>query len=138
MMSITVDAPLSPPRAAGWGLVLLAPAALFLLAVMLKEGFGIGFLFAPVEALISQPDRLRVFNLVSPVVLLGGIAGALLLNSVAIGTLGVRWEENRLVGTVTIAPRTPNMALILAGCLMMAILLGYAFVENYSIVRTHP
>jgi len=40
------------------GLVLLAPAALFLVANILNE-LGVGFLYAPVEALISEPGRVR-------------------------------------------------------------------------------
>lgn len=44
----------------------------------------------------SEPHRLQVFNLVSPVVFLGGIAAAPLLNSVAIARLDLLWEQNRL------------------------------------------
>lgn len=136
-MNITVAPRLSPCRVAVWSLALLAPAALFLIAVILKEGLGIGFLFAPVEALMSDPHRFQVFNLVSPVVFLGGIAGALLVNALAIARLDMRWEQKRLVSTLTIEPRTPNLALILTGGLMLTTFLAYAFVENYAIIRTH-
>jgi hypothetical protein len=79
----------------------------------------------------------QVFNLLSPVVFLGGLAAALLLNGLAIAQLDLRWEQNRLVSTVTIEPRIPNVTLILTVGLMLATLVGYAFVENYSIVSTH-
>lgn len=119
------------------GLVLAAPAALFLLANILKDGLGIGFLYAPVEALLSEPNRYQVFNLVSPVVFLGGIAAALLLNFLAIAKWDLRWEQKRLVSTVTIEPRTLNVALILTVGLMLASLVAYASIENYAIVRAH-
>jgi len=61
-----------------FGLVLAAPAALFLLANVLNE-LGIDLLHAPIGALTSEPHRQQIFNLVSPVVFLGGIATALLL-----------------------------------------------------------
>lgn len=135
-MNISVAARPSPSRATVFGLVLLAPAALFLLANILNE-FGVGFLYAPVEALISDPRRQQVFNLVSPVLFLGGLAAALLLNALAISRLDLRWEPKRLVSTVTIEPRIPNVALILTGGLLLATFVGYAFVENYAIVSTH-
>jgi hypothetical protein len=71
-MNITLAAKTSPSRAALLGLVPAAPAALFLLANILNDGLGIGFLYAPIDALTSEPHRLQIFNFVSPVVFLGG------------------------------------------------------------------
>lgn len=136
-MNITLATRPSPSMAALLGLVLAAPAALFLLANILNDGLGIGFLYAPVEALLSEPHRHQVFNLVSPVVFLGGIAAALLLNFLAIAKWDLRWEQKRLVSTVTIEPRTLNVALILTVGLMLASLVAYASIENYAIVRAH-
>ena len=135
-MNITLVRKASPSRAALLGLILAAPAALFLLANLLNE-LGIGFFYAPVEALISEPYRQQLFNLVSPVVFLGGIAIALLLNLLAIAELNFRWEQKRLVSTLTIEPRTLNLALILAIGMMLAMFVAYAFVENFAIVSTH-
>jgi hypothetical protein len=135
-MSITLAAKPSPYRAAMLGLFLAAPAALFLLANVLNE-LGITLFYAPIDALISGPQRQQIFNLVSPVVFLGGIAAALLLNFLAIARLDLRWEQKRLVSTVTIEPRTLNVVLILAVGLMLTMLVAYAFVENFAIIRTH-
>jgi len=82
-MRIAVAAKPSSSRAIVLGLILLAPGALFLLANSLNE-LGVGLLYAPVEALISGPHRQQVVNLVSPVVFVGGLAAALLLNILAI------------------------------------------------------
>jgi hypothetical protein len=139
-MSININTAARPSPSRAWvlGLVLAAPAALFWLANILKDGLGIGFLIAPVEALISEPHRRQIFNLVSPVVFLGGLAAALLLNALAIAQFDLRWEQNRLVSTVTVEPRRANVALILTGGLILAAFAAYAFVENYAILRTHP
>jgi hypothetical protein len=58
------------------------------------------------------------------------------LNFLAIAQLDLRWEQKRLVSTVTIEPRTLNVALILTG-LMLASFVADAFVENFAIIRTH-
>jgi hypothetical protein len=42
-----------------------------------------------------------------------------------------------VVSTLTIEPRTLNLALILAIGLMLAMFVAYAFVENFAIVSTH-
>ena len=110
-MSTAAPARPSPSGATVWGLILLAPAALFLLANILNE-LGVSFLYALIDRLISGPGRQPVFNLVSPVVFLGGLAAALLLNALAIARLDVRWEQGRLVSTVTIEQRISNMALL--------------------------
>jgi len=135
-MNISLAARPSPSKAVVWGLLLAAPAALFLLASVLNE-LGVSLLYAPIEAFASGPQRQQIFNLVSPVVFLGGIATALLLNFLAVAQLDLRWEQKRLVSTVTIVPRTLNVTLILAVGLMLASFVGYAFVENFVIVRTH-
>ena len=59
------------------------------------------------------------------------------MNFLAIGQLDLRWEQKRLVSTVTIEPRTLNVVLILAVGLMLTMLVAYAFVENFAIIRTH-
>jgi hypothetical protein len=135
-MNITLVTRPSPSRAALFGLILAAPAGLFLLANLLNE-LGVAFFYAPVEALISEPHRQQLFNLVSPVIFLGGIAIALLLNFLAIAQFNLRWEQTRLVSTLTIEPRTLNLALILAIGTMLAMFVTYAFVENFAIVSTH-
>ena len=95
-MSIAVASRPSPSRATVWSLILLAPAALFLLANILNE-LGIGFLYARIDPLISGPRLQQVSNLVSPVVFLGGIAAALLLNALAIARLDLRWDQFEFV-----------------------------------------
>ena len=65
----------------------------FVVASLLKYELGIGLLFDPLEALLSRPGIWHVFNLVSPVVFLGGLILALGLNAQAILRLNVGGEK---------------------------------------------
>ena len=72
-------------------LLLLAPLY-FVSASLLKYGLGIGFLFDPLEAILSVAERRVVFNVVSPFVFLGGLCLALAWNFYAVARLNVRRE----------------------------------------------
>ncbi len=67
-------------KLAGAGFVLLLAPLYFVAASLLKYGVGVGFLFELLEYFLSEPGRRQVFNLVSPVVFLGGLGLALALN----------------------------------------------------------
>jgi hypothetical protein len=127
---------LSPSRAARWGALLAAPAALFLVANLLNEA-GIGFLYAWIDPLVGRTGVWRFVGLGSPLVLLGGIGAAVLLNALAIARLSVRQDDRRLTFTLSVEPRVPNLALLLGAGVMLAALLAYAAVENYAVIRTH-
>ena len=60
-------------RLAVIGFVLLLAPLYFVSASLLKYGLGVGFFFDPLEAVLSVAGRREVFNLVSPVVFLGGL-----------------------------------------------------------------
>ena len=79
-------------------LLLLAPLY-FVSASLLKYGLGIGFLFDPLEAILSVAGRRVVFNMVSPFVFLGGLCLALALNFYAVARLNLRREEGTIVST---------------------------------------
>jgi len=126
----------SPARAAFVGLVLAAPAVLFLAANILNE-LGTDILYAPVEALLSGAGRRQIFNVLSPILFLGGPAVALALNILVIARLDLRWDQGRLVSTLTIEPRAVNLAVLATGALALGTLAVYVAVENFKIVATH-
>src|SRR5215213_11754709 len=64
-------------RLAVVGFVLLLAPLYFVSASLLKYGLGVGLLFDPLEAFLSVSQRRHYFNLISPVVFLGGLALAL-------------------------------------------------------------
>jgi hypothetical protein len=118
-------------RLAWYGLVLLSAPLFFVAASLLKYELGIGLLFDPLEALLSQPGRRYAFNLVSPVVFLGGLILALMLNAYAVLRLNVGREDGAIVGTVRLEVRFWNIAVAVMSLSLLATLLGYFFLENF-------
>ena len=131
-MTRNIAAVLSPARAAVWGAIVAAPAAVFLGANLLNEA-GIGAPYRWIEPLVG---RSGVFSLGSPLVLLGGIGTALVLNALAIARLGVRRDAQRLVCTLTVEPRLPNLAVLVTAGLMLATIATYLALENYAHLLT--
>ena len=112
-------------------LLLLAPLY-FVAASLLKYGLGIGFLFDPLEAILSVAGRRVVFNVVSPFVFLGGLCLALALNIYAVARLNVRREEGTIVSTVRVKLRLSNIAVAVVSILLLTTLIGYVFLENVT------
>ena len=117
---------------AGLGVALLLAPLYFVSASLLKYGLGVGFLFDPLEFLLSEPGRRYVFNLVSPVVFLGGLGLALALNTYSVLRLNVGREEDAIVSTVRLEVNLLNLAMIAVGSLLLVTLLGYVFLENFA------
>jgi hypothetical protein len=125
------EVPMNDYKMAGIGFVLLLAPLFFVAASLLKYGMGIGFLFDPLDDFLSDPRRLGVFNLISPVVFLGGLGLALALNAYAILRLNVGREDGAIVGTVRLEVRFWNIAVAALSLLLLVTLVGYFFAENF-------
>jgi hypothetical protein len=119
-------------RLAVAGSVLLLGPLYFVSASLLKYGLGIGFIFDPLETFLSTSGRRVVFNAVSPFVFLGGLCLALALNTYAVARVNVSREEGTLVSTVRLKLRLSNIAVVAVSILLLATLLGYVFLENFT------
>jgi hypothetical protein len=118
-------------RGLAWvGLALLLAPLFFVAASLLKYELGVGFLFDPLEALVADPRRQHFFNLVSPVVFLGGLVLALASNAYAVVRLNVGREDGVIVGTVRLETRFWNIAVAGVSLLLLVTLVGYFFAEN--------
>jgi hypothetical protein len=113
------------------GLVLLLAPLFFVAASLLKYELGIGFLFDPLDAFLSDPGSQYVFNLISPVVFLGGLVLALVLNAYAVVRLNVGREDGAIVGTVRLEVRFWNIAVAALSLLLLVTLVGYFVAENF-------
>ncbi len=109
-------------------LLLLAPLY-FVSASLLKYGLGIGLVFDPLEALLSDAGRRVVFHGVSPFVFLGGLCLALALNIYAVARLHVSMEDG---STVRIKLGLWNIVVAAGSILLLATLSGYVFLENLT------
>jgi len=119
-------------RLAVVGFLFVSAPLYFVSASLLKYGLGVGLLFDPLEAFLSVAQRREVFNLVSPVVFLGGLGLALALNAYSVLRLNVGREEGAVVSTVRVEVKLLNLAMIAVGFLLMVTLLGYVFLENFA------
>ncbi len=118
-------------KLAGIGFVLLLAPLYFVPASLLEYGLGIGFLFDPLDrAFLSDPESLHVFNLVSPVVFLGGLVLALALNTYAVRRLNISREDGALVSTVRLRIKFLHIAVAASSSLLLGMLMGYVFLEN--------
>ena len=75
---------------------------------------------------VSSPTM----NLVSPIVFLGSLTVALFLNLYAILHIHIHKTGKTFVGTIALSPRMSNAAVALVSASILAVLLGYAVVEN--------
>ncbi|CAN5797150.1 hypothetical protein BH20ACT12_BH20ACT12_18640 [soil metagenome] len=126
------EAVMQDRRLAVVGFVLLLAPLYFVSASLLKYGLGVGFLFDPLEAVLSVAGRREVFNLISPVVFLGGLCLALALNVYAATWIDVSREDGTIVSSVRLGLRLSNLAVAVVSILLLATLLGYAFLENFT------
>lgn len=118
-------------RLAGIGFILLLAPLYFISASLLKYGLGVGLLFVPLEAFLSISERREIFNLVSPVVFLGGLSLAMALNAYAVLRPSVTKEEDAVVCTVRIRMKFWNTAVVAASSMLLFTLVGYVFLENF-------
>ena len=75
---------------------------------------------------ISSPTM----NLVSPIVFLGSLTVALFLNLYALLHIHIHKAGKTFVGTIAFSPRMSNAAVALVSASILAVLLGYAVIEN--------
>ena len=114
------------------GFALFLAPLYFVSASLLRDGLGIGLLFDPLEAFLSISQRRDIFNLVSPVVFLGGLGLALVLNAHTLVRLNVGKEDGEIVSTVRLRIKFFNIVVVIASSLLLFTLVGHAFLENVA------
>jgi hypothetical protein len=114
------------------GLGLSAPALFFAVASLLKSNFGVNQPFSLFESMIATPERLCLFNIISPVVFVGGLLVGVIVNLYPQIEMQFRRDQGRLVATITAEAKPINLAIVILGCLLLALLFGYVTVENLS------
>ena len=118
-------------RAAAIGFSLLLIPGYFIAAALLNQ-VGVPFFFLPIEHWLSHPAEAKVFNVISPVVLLGTLLVVLVLNAASLLHFGKDQEcGGRAVSVIQLRLQFWNLAAILLSFVFTAALLGYAFLENF-------
>ena len=119
-------------RLAGIGFVLLVVPLFFVVSQVLKYELGIGFLADPLEAFLADPGRAKIFDLLSPLLFLGGLGLALALNTYAVLRLDVDREDGTIVSTLRLEIKLLNIAVVAMSVLLLVTLVGYALLENFA------
>ena len=115
------------------GLIVMMPAVYFVSANILKYGFGLSFLAEPLEVFYLDAEILKVFNLISPIIFLGGLSLAFLLNIIVMLSINISISSGKIHSTFSITPRIANLIIVFACMLFIGTLLVYAFGENFMI-----
>lgn len=68
----------------------------------------------------------------SPIIVLGTLLAAVALNSLSITSINVKTDTPSVL-TVSMALRLWNLAVICVAGVLLAVLLGYAFLENFQV-----
>lgn len=118
-------------RAAAIGLILLLIPGYFIAASLLNE-VGVTFFFAPIEHGLSHPAEARIFNVISPVVLLGTLLLVFVLNAATVLRIGKEQEPGgEAVNVIQLKLKFWNLAAIVLSFGFTGVLLVYAFLENF-------
>jgi len=114
---------------------------LALLPAVFIISVGLSFFVAPENPVAqamarwtADPQTLHWFNLLSPVVVLGGTALAIGLNVLSMLRLDLRREGGEWEGRVRFKLNNASVALILLSVLLTAILLTYVLTENWACI----
>lgn len=112
-------------RIAGLGLLLIVPALALCLGGILQGWLGATRFNSTLETL--KLDSL-LFN---PVVLLGGLFLAFVLNLVPV--VRVRWDDGSLTGTIQLRGKLLNLAILAGVGLLVGVIFLYLLAENFRI-----
>jgi transcriptional regulator with XRE-family HTH domain len=115
------------------GIAMLLPALYFITASILKYSFAVSFLFDPLEIFFSSYEMLRIFNLISPVIFVFGLLGALLTNLLTMFSVKLWKEKSTIQSEISFSPRALNLLVSVISFSTLMIMLTYAFGENFII-----
>jgi hypothetical protein len=114
------------------GLGLSAPALCFIVASVLKYNFGVSQPFALFENMLATPQQAHLFNIISPIVFVGGLLLGVIVNLYPQIEMQLRRDQGKLVATITAEAKPINLAIVVLGCLLLATLFGYVVFENLA------
>jgi transcriptional regulator with XRE-family HTH domain len=115
------------------GIIIMMPAVYFVSANILKYGFGISFLAEPLDVFYLNTDILKIFNFISPIIFLGGLALAFLLNIMVLLSINVSMKSGRIHSAISITPKIANLIIVITCMLFTVTLLFYVIGENFMI-----
>lgn len=115
------------------GIFVMLPAVYFISANILKYGFRIPFLAEPLEMFYLNTDTLKVFNVISPIIFIGGLTLAFLLNFITMLSFNIFMKGGRIHSSFSITPKLANLLVVITSTLYIGTILAYIIGENLMI-----
>jgi hypothetical protein len=82
--------------------------------------------------MLATPEKAQLFNIISPIVFVGGLVIGVMVNLYPQIEMQFRRDQGRLVATITAEAKPVNLAVVILGCLLLATLFGYVALENLA------
>lgn len=121
---------LTAPQRAAWSFVALLPAAYFATANILYYRLDIPILYLPLRSLLGTEMTGTFFNLISPILFMGGLAWAILVNLDTLLSMRLTPGDAPLSGTFHLRPRLANAAILGIASIYMGLMVLYMIVET--------
>jgi transcriptional regulator with XRE-family HTH domain len=113
------------------GLFLMFPALFFIFASIARHNFGLDLFYYPFELLLDNSNTRVIFNLLSPLIFLGGLVSAVILNLAEILSLSFYKKNSTFSSTLIFNLHKNNLFVAGLGLLGMVVMAGYALAENF-------
>jgi transcriptional regulator with XRE-family HTH domain len=115
------------------GLIIIFPAIYFISASVLKYNLGISVFFDPLEFFYSSSERLKYFNLISPLIFLSGLAGAFIVNLLVMLSIKLWREKGMIQSEISFSPKTLNLIISIASIATLLFIITYFFTESFVV-----
>ncbi len=115
------------------GIILILSAFYFALTNALKYNLSIHFLPMTWESFKSNTKLFFLFNNISPVMFLGGLTVAFLINLFSILKIELSKNSDYFISKIKLVPKPANL-IIVCTSLLIILMLCYAFVENFGYI----
>jgi lantibiotic transport system permease protein len=113
-------------RSAWWGTLLIALPALFLMAVFLQYGLGVGPFFDPLDRFIFAPIRHSRVRWLEPLLLFVLPLIALVANLLSVTHFSIAPSRDEFVVTVAVKRRWWNWIIVALSTAIVAVIFLYA------------
>ena len=114
------------------GFVLLALPSFFLLAVILKYGLGVPYLFDPLETYLYGPNLHTLRSMLADMLIVFSPVVALLVNLISALRIGLRIERGGLAGTVTMRSSFLSLGAMAVSLALIGVFTAYIISENVA------
>lgn len=116
------------------GALAAVPAVVLVASGLLYSLSGSGDIARALDSTLYEPDGFLYRVLLHPITILGGLAVAVALNLIPLLRIRLEKGPGNMSGTIALRLRGTHLAIAAAGLGLLAMILAYAFTENFEVV----